>query len=198
MKTIIATTIIAAFTLATIHAQEVGKPAPSFTATTSTEETVSLADFKGKIVVLEWTNLSCPFAKKHYSGKNMQNLQASYTGKGVIWLTVCSSAPGKQGYCDPAKMTECIKTEGINSSHVILDPSGELGKSYGARVTPHMFIVSKEGTLVYNGAIDSVVSMNSADIAKAVPLFKNGLDAVLAGTEVPNASNKPYGCGVKY
>jgi len=198
MKNIIIATLTGAIALVAANAAEIGKAAPAFSGKNVKGETVSLSDFAGKVVVLEWINLSCPFVRKHYDSGNMQKLQTSAAGKGVTWITISSSAEGKQGYCDPAKMTECIKTEGIKSAQVLLDHSGTIGKAYDAKVTPHMFIIQKDGTLAYDGAIDSKPGTDKADVATAEPFFADALEAVLAGKPVENAKNKPYGCGVKY
>lgn len=173
-------------------------PAPDFTAKTVKNESVSLADLKGKVVVLEWINFECPFVKKHYSSGNIPKLQETYTAKGVVWLTVNSSAEGKQGYLEPAKMAGLAAENGNKASHILMDTDGKVGKAYGAKVTPHMFIINKEGELVYDGAIDSKATTAHKDLETAEPLFSNALDAVLAGKEVTNAKNQPYGCGVKY
>lgn len=198
MKSIIIASVISALALVSTHASEVNKPAPAFTAKNVKGESVSLSDFKDKVVVLEWINFDCPFVKKHYSGKAMQTLQETYTDKGVVWLTVNSSAKGKQGYLESAALAEKASAEGVKASHVIVDTDGTLGKAYDAKVTPHMMIIAKDGKLAYSGAIDSKASTNAADIKGADKLFSNALDAVLAGKEVPNATNKPYGCSVKY
>lgn len=198
MKHLVKAAIVGAFALATAHAAEVGKPAPAFTAKDTGGKEHSLADFKDKVVVLEWVNYDCPFVKKHYSSKNMQKLQADYTAKGVVWLTVNSSAEGKQGYMEASKLGEKTAAEGSKATHVLVDSDGTIGKAYGAEVTPHMMIISKDGTLAYSGAIDSKPTTDAADIEGADPLFANALDSVLAGKEVANAKNKPYGCGVKY
>jgi glutathione peroxidase-family protein len=198
MKTIIHTAIAGAIALITSHAAEIGKPAPDFTAKNVKEESVSLADLKGKTVVLEWVNFGCPFVKKHYAGGNFQELQKTYTAKGVVWLTINSAAEGKQGYMEPAKMAEEAAKQGNKASHFIMDTDGKVGKAYDAKVTPHMFIISPDGKLAYDGAIDSKPTTEATDIATAEKLFANALDAVLAGKEVSNAKNKPYGCGVKY
>ncbi|MEY3394314.1 MAG: hypothetical protein RL346_550 [Verrucomicrobiota bacterium] len=198
MKSLITATLVGAISLTSAFSKEVGKSAPAFTAKTAKGTEISLADYKDKVVVLEWVNFECPFVKKHYSGKNMQNLQATYTGKGVIWLTINSSAEGKQGYLEASKLGEKIAAEGSKATEAIVDTDGKIGKAYDAKVTPHMMIIAKDGTLAYSGAIDSKPSTNAADVDSADKLFANALDAVLAGKEVPNASNKPYGCGVKY
>lgn len=198
MKSLITATLAGAFALATAHAAEVGKAAPAFTAKDTKGQEHSLSDFKDKVVVLEWVNHQCPFVKKHYSSKNMQKLQADYTGKGVIWLTVNSSAEGKQGYLEASKLGEKVAAEGSKATATLVDTNGTVGKAYGAKVTPHMMIIAKDGTLAYSGAIDSKSSTDAADIESSDPLFANALDAVLAGKEVANAKNEPYGCGVKY
>lgn len=198
MKSIIHATLAGAFALVTAHAQEIGKAAPEFTATNVKGESVSLAAQRGKVVVLEWVNFECPFVKKHYSSENMTKLQADYTAKDVVWLTVNSSANGKPGYLEPAKMAELATAKGNKATHFIMDTDGKVGKAFGAKVTPHMFIVDKEGKLAYNGAIDSKATPDVADVADADKIFVKALDAVIAGKEVENAKNAPYGCGVKY
>lgn len=176
----------------------IGQPAPDFTAKNLKGESVSLADFKGKTVVLEWANFGCPFVQKHYKSGNLPKLQEQYTSKGVVWLTINSSAEGKQGYMEPAKMAEEAASQGNKATHFIMDTDGQVGKAYDAKVTPHMFIIGPDGKLAYDGAIDSKPTTEAADVAAADRLFANALDAVLVGKEVPNAKNKPYGCGVKY
>jgi hypothetical protein len=198
MKTILLATIAGAFVLAPLHAQEIGKAAPSFAAKDLKGEPVSLADLGGKIVVLEWVNFSCPFVMKHYSSGNMQKLQADYGAKGVVWITLNSSAKGKQGHAETAEMTSIVSKEGSKAAHFVMDTDGTIGKAYAAKVTPQLFIIDRKGVLVYDGAIDSKPSTEVADITTANKLLVNALDAVLAGKEVPNAKNKPYGCGVKY
>ncbi len=199
MKHIITSALAAAFALTCAHAKEVGQPAPEFTGKTLTGEEVSLSDFEGKVVVLEWVNFDCPFVRKHYSASgNMGNLQEKYTEKGVVWLTICSSAEGEQGYFEPSAQAERAEKEGNKATHFIYDSDGTIGRAFDARVTPHMFVICKEGVVRYNGAIDSIRSANADDVEKAEPLLANAIDAVLAGEEVQNATNQPYGCGVKY
>ena len=198
MKSIILTTLVAACAFVSAHAAEIGKPAPAFTVKDAKGATVSLEAQKGKVVVLEWVNFDCPFVKKHYDSKNMQKLQATYTGKDVVWVTVSSSASGKEGYLEPSKLGEAADAKGSKASHVIADGDGKIGKAYAAKTTPHMFIINKEGTLVYDGAIDSKATTEPADVDSADKLFANALDATLAGKTVVNAKNQPYGCGVKY
>lgn len=198
MKTILFTALAGAFALVTATASEVGKAAPAISAKGAKGESISLADLKGKTVVLEWVNFECPFVKKHYSSNNMQKLQADYTGKGVVWLTINSSATGKQGFLEPSKLGEAAAAKGSKASHLIADSDGKIGKAYDAKTTPQMIIINKEGVLVYNGAIDSKATTEVADLDTADKLFASALDATLAGKEVVNAKNQPYGCGVKY
>ncbi|AXQ30989.1 thioredoxin family protein [Solimonas sp. K1W22B-7] len=183
---------------AAIAVPKVGEPAPAFTATDSNGKTVQLSDFKGKFVVLEWSNNECPFVKKHYSSGNMQSLQKEETGKGVTWLTVISSAPGKQGNVDGKQANALSKERGAVPTAVLLDPSGKLGHEYEAKTTPHMFVVDPKGTLVYMGGIDSVASADAEDIAGARPYVKVALAEAMAGKPVTDAVTKPYGCSVKY
>lgn len=194
MKSLAFTILAGAFALVASHAAEIGKPAPDFSVKNTAGETVDLASVKGNVVVLEWVNYQCPFVKKHYSSGNIPKLQETYAAKDVVWLTISSAAEGKQGYYDAAKMAEVAKEQKNKASHTLMDTDGTMGKAYDAKVTPHMFIINKDGMLVYDGAIDS----DPKDPATADKLFANALDAVLAGTAVQNPKNKPYGCGVKY
>ncbi|MBA4286282.1 MAG: thioredoxin family protein [Xanthomonadaceae bacterium] len=176
----------------------VGQPAPAFSAVDSNGRTVSLADFKGRPVVLEWTNDGCPFVKKHYGSGNIQALQKAFTAKNVAWLSVISSAPGQQGHVDGAAANKLSADRGAAPTAVLLDPSGAVGKLYDAKTTPHLFVVDAKGVLAYAGGIDSVPSADADDVAKATPYLKLAVDAVLAGKPVANPSTKPYGCSVKY
>jgi peroxiredoxin len=179
-------------------ALETGKAAPDFTAKASNGKTVKLSDYKGKTVVLEWLNYGCPFVKKHYESKNMQNLQKKYTGDGVVWLSVISSAPGKQGHAD-AKQAEADRAaHGSNATAILLDEKGEVGKAYGAATTPHMYVIDKSGKLVYQGAIDDKASTDLADVKTATNYVSAALDATKAGKPVAVSQTKAYGCGVKY
>lgn len=177
---------------------QVGAPAPNFTAVDSNGKRHSLTDFKGKTVVLEWTNHDCPFVKKHYETDNMQKLQRSATSQGVVWLSVISSAPGQQGFVNGAKANELTKSRNASPTAVILDPEGTLGRLYGARTTPHMFIIAPNGTLAYMGAIDDRPSANKDDVAGARNYVAEALNAIRAGQPVPVATTQPYGCSVKY
>jgi peroxiredoxin len=172
--------------------------APAFTLTDTNGTEHSLSDFAGKTVVLEWFNAGCPFVKKHYSQGNMQALQSEYTDKGVVWLNIVSSAPGKQGHGSAADHNAKIAEWKIASTAMLVDEDGTVGKAYDAKVTPHMFVINSEGEIVYNGAIDSKRSTIPADIADATNYVKAALDAILAGESVEIANTQPYGCTVKY
>ena len=179
-------------------APEPGKPAPDFSAINSNGKTVRLSDFRGKIVVLEWTNDGCPYVQKHYNSGNMQSLQKDETSRGVVWLTVISSAPGTQGYVDGTEANALTKSRGAAPTEVLLDPEGKVGHLYEARTTPHMFVVSKDGTLAYMGGIDDKPTTNPADIRTAKNYVRAALDEVMAGKTVEKAVTRPYGCSVKY
>ncbi|MDX1680176.1 MAG: thioredoxin family protein [Akkermansiaceae bacterium] len=198
MKKLLITAIVSAATALSAHAAEPGSDAPAFELKDLNGKTVSLDSLKGKVVVLEWVNFGCPFVKKHYSAGNMPSLQKEAAEKGAIWITINSSAEGKQGYMPADKMAKKAEEEGVAATHFCLDTDGKVGKAYGAKVTPHMFIIDAEGKVAYNGAIDSKATTKAADIEGADPLFKNALHAVIAGEEVEKAKNNPYGCGVKY
>ena len=178
-------------------APKVGEPAPDFTLPGADGKSYALNSFKGKYVVLEWTNHDCPFVKKHYKG-NMQAHQKEITGKGVVWLSIISSAPGNQGHVDAAKALELTKSRNASPTAVLLDPSGDVGRKYEAKTTPHMYIVAPDGKLIYQGGIDSIPSADEDDIAQATPYVKVALSEAMGGKPVSNASTKPYGCSVKY
>jgi peroxiredoxin len=179
-------------------AAKIGEPAPDFTLPGADGKSHSLSAYKGKYVVLEWTNHECPFVKKHYGSGNMQSQQKELTGKGAVWLSIVSSAQGKQGYVDAAQATELTKSRGAAPTAVLLDASGDVGRKYGAKTTPHMFVVAPDGKLIYMGGIDSIPSADADDIARATPYVKVALGEAMAGKPVTNASTKPYGCSVKY
>lgn len=189
---------LAAAPATSLAAAKVGAAAPAFTAQDSSGNEVSLADYKGKTVVLEWLNKGCPYVQKHYGSGNMQKLQKAYAAKGVVWLSVVSSAEGKQGYVTGDEADADTKASGAAPSKVLLDPEGELGGLYGAKTTPHMYVVDKAGVLRYAGAIDSNSSADPGTIASAQNYVAGALDAVLAGKKVAKSSTKPYGCSVKY
>lgn len=179
-------------------AAKAGKAAPAFTAEDSSGKSVSLSDFKGKTVVLEWLNKGCPYVKKHYGSGNMQRLQKEWTAKGVVWLSVVSSAEGKQGFVTGPEADADAKASGAAPTAVLLDPSGKVGRLYGAKTTPHMFVIDGAGVVRYAGAIDSDSSADPAAVASAENYVSGALAAVLAGKPVRKASTKPYGCSVKY
>ena len=179
-------------------AAEVGQPAPAFTASDTNGRAHSLADAKGKYVVLEWTNYDCPFVRKHYGAGQMQKLQKEFTGKGVIWYSVNSSAPGKQGNYAPEKWNEMLKEKGAASTAHLLDPDGTVGKAYGAQTTPHVFVIDPAGVLIYAGAIDDKPDTNPASIGSARNYVRAALEAAMSGKAVEPAKTKSYGCSVKY
>jgi peroxiredoxin len=185
-------------TLSVFAAIEPGEAAPDFTLTDSKGTSHKLSDFRGKFVVLEWLNHDCPFVKKHYGSGNMQKLQQEYTAKGVIWLSIISSAPGKQGHRTGPQADADTKDKKANPTAVLLDPAGEVGQKYEAKTTPHMFVLDKDGKVIYAGAIDSIKSTDSTDVTKAENHVRAALDAALAGKPVSTPSTKPYGCSVKY
>ena len=179
-------------------AATVGKPAPAFQLLDANGERVRLDSYKGKFVVLEWVNFECPFVGKHYGSGNMQDLQKKYTEKGVTWLSICSSAPGKQGHVSGKEAKELVVEKNASPSRFLLDPKGAVGKAYGAKTTPHMFVIDPKGRLVYNGAIDDRPSTKPADVEGAKNYLVAALDAALAGKRVEIAATQPYGCSVKY
>lgn len=179
-------------------AVESGAMAPEFTLTDTTGTAHSLSGFKGKYVVLEWTNHGCPFVKKHYKEGHMQALQEKMTGKGVVWLVVNSGAPGKQGSVTPEAGNKQIADKGIKATAMLLDSDGKVGRAYDARVTPHMYLIAPDGKLIYQGAIDSIRSTDPADVEKAENYVKAAYKAHKKGEPVAKPTTKPYGCGVKY
>ncbi len=176
-----------------------GEPAPAFTLTDSNGTVHSLADFAGKTVILEWTNKDCPFVKKFYSEGHMQAWQETYTAMDdVVWLTICSSAPGKQGHLTANGWNSEIEKQGINSTAVLLDEDGTVGQAYAAKTTPHIYVIDGQGVLRYQGAIDSVKSAKTSDIDGATNYLAAAMDALLNGSEVAEHTTQPYGCSVKY
>ena len=175
-----------------------GELAPDFTLTDSTGAERSLTDFKGQVVVLEWFNPECPFVRKHYGSGNMQALQAAATARGVVWLTIVSSAPGRQGHLLPEEASAVIRNEESRQTALLLDPKGTVGRLYGAKTTPHLFLIDPEGRVRYAGAIDDRPSVNPDDIPGATNYVQRALDELLAGQPVSITTTKPYGCSVKY
>jgi peroxiredoxin len=177
---------------------KVGTAAPAFTIDATSGKHVSLGDYKGQIVVLEWTNHDCPYVRKHYDTSNMQALQKEATGQGVIWLTLISSSPGTQGYVTPPQADELTATRRAGPTAVLLDPTGVVGKMYGATNTPHMYVVDKTGMLVYAGAIDDRPTTRRSDVQGAQNYVREALQSVAAGQPVKTPVTRAYGCTVKY
>jgi peroxiredoxin len=199
----IAIALIAIFAFSVAYAVVPGKAkinetAPVFTLKDSNGKEHSLSDFKGKIVVLEWINFDCPFVKKHYDGNNMQSLQKKYTDKGVIWLSICSSAEGQQGNFDNSEINKRIKDKKAAMTAYLIDETGEVGGLYSAKTTPHMYVIDKSGKLVYAGAIDDKKSTDPEDTKNSKNYVAAALDELLAGKAVSEAVTTPYGCSVKY
>jgi AhpC/TSA family len=176
----------------------VGQPAPAFSATDSSGKAVSLADFKGKTVVLEWVNPGCPYVRKHYDSANMQGTQKGAAGQGVVWLSVNSTAPGHYDYKKPADMAAWMQSQKAAATHTLMDSDGKIGKAYGARTTPHMYVVDAKGVLAYAGGIDDTPSANPADVKTAKNYVNAALGDLLAGKPVAQATTRSYGCSVKY
>jgi len=197
LRTTISTAALLCAALPAMAAPAIGQAAPAFTAVDSKGKQHKLADFKGKVVVLEWTNHDCPYVKKHYQA-NMQDLQKQARDAGVVWLSVISSAPGEQGHVDGKKADELTASRNASPTAVLLDPQGTIGKAYDARTTPHMYVIDAKGVLRYAGGIDSIASAKVEDLQKASPLFKTAMQAVVKGETVAQATTRPYGCNVKY
>jgi AhpC/TSA family len=177
---------------------QIGQPAPDFTALDSKGATVHLSDYRGKTVVLEWTNADCPYTRKHYTSGNMQSVQNLAQQNGIVWLSVISSAPGKQGYVNGAAADALTQARKAAPTSVLLDPTGSIGRLYSAKTTPHMFVIDKNGALQYMGGIDSIASADAGDISRAEPYLKEAMLAVSQGKPAPHAVTKPYGCSIKY
>lgn len=192
-------TLVLSLSIFTAQAKiSVDSAAPDFSLVNETGDTVTLSDHKGKYVILEWTNHLCPYVQKHYGSDNMQGLQGEYTDQDVVWLSIISSAPGKQGYVSAQESMALTEERGASPSHVLFDPEGSVGKMYSAKTTPHMYIIDPEGILRYAGAIDSIKSANPADIVKADNYVDLSMSALMAGKQVANKLTPPYGCSVKY
>ncbi len=201
-KTVLTVTLlallVAAFAVSSPAAAKVGAMAPEFAAKDMNGNSQKLSDFKGKYVVLEWLNYGCPFVGKQYGSGNMQTLQKDWTGKGVVWLSVISSAPGEQGHSAADKAKADYKSKGSHATTVLLDENGVVGKAYGAATTPHMFIINPDGKLIYNGAIDDKPTTDLADVKTAKNYVSAALAEAMAGRTVTVATSQPYGCSVKY
>lgn len=181
-----------------VESAQVGKKAPDFKLDDESGKPIKLSDYKGKPVVLEWFNHGCPFVKKHYDSGNMQALQKEYTAKDVIWLSICSSAPGKQGYATAAEQERLMKEKGAKPTHILIDADGKVGRLYGAKTTPHMFVISKDENLVYAGAIDDKRGFDTEEVKSAKNYVRAALDSLLKGKLPSVANTQSYGCSVKY
>lgn len=179
-------------------AGKVGEPAPAFTAADNAGKSHTLSDLRGKFVVLEWHNQGCPYVGKHYNSGNMQKLQREWTSKGVVWFTVVSSAPGEQGHVTPEQSRQYVTERNAAPTAVLLDASGEIGRKYGARTTPHMIVINRDGVVVYNGALDDKPTTDVADVAGAANHVSAALADAMAGRQVATPTTQPYGCNVKY
>lgn len=198
MKTLLIAALLATAAGAAMAVATVGQPAPAFTVRDTSGKPVSLADFKGRTVVLEWVNPGCPYVQKHYSGANMQGMQKDAAAKGVVWLSVNSTAPDHGDYKPPAAMAQWMQQKKASTTATLMDSDGKAGRAYGARTTPHLYIVDGSGTLVYAGAIDNKPSANPADVAGATNHVKVALAELQAGKAVSQPTTRPYGCSVKY
>ena len=196
-RSLIAASLFAAAALAQA-APSVGQPAPDFAVKDANGRTVKLSDFRGKHVVLEWTNPACPYVRKHYDSGNMPATQKDAVRQGVVWLSINSTAKSSGEYLEPAKLLAWQQQRGAQPTAMLMDEQGTVGKAYGARTTPHMYIVDPQGRLAYAGGIDSIPSSNPDDIRKAVNYVRTGLGEALAGKAISNATTRPYGCSVKY
>lgn len=179
-------------------AARVNAPAPAFSATDSHDQSHSLDQYKGKYIVLEWHNQGCPFTRKHYESGNMQALQKEWTAKGVVWLTVISSAPGKEGYVTPTQENDYLAKMHAAPTAALLDPEGKVGRLYNAKTTPDMFIIDPQGKLIYSGAIDNRPTADADDVHGADNYVSDALSAAMAGKPVANPYTRAYGCSVKY
>jgi peroxiredoxin len=196
------TAIILATLCSPVAAQvRINEPAPDFTLSDSNNEIRTLSEYKGKVVVLEWTNHLCPFVKKHYKGGNMQALQKKYAGEKndkVVWLSIISSAEGKEGFVRPYEANQIAKQNDATPNAILLDSFGKVGRLYRARTTPHMYVIDKDGILVYQGAIDNKSTSDPKDIPGAINHVQVALDELLAGKKVSLGATQPYGCSIKY
>lgn len=177
---------------------QIGEPAPDFTGLDTRGNQVHLNDYRGKTVVLEWTNAECPYTRKHYNSGNMQNVQGLARKNGIVWLTVISSAPGKQGYVNDAGADALTLSRKAVPNAVVLDPTGAVARLCAAKTTPHMFVIDASGVLQYMGGMDSIATADEADIARAEPYLKEAMMAVAQGHAAPHAVTRPYGCSIKY
>lgn len=198
LKTSLLTVLIATLASSLAFAAKVGDPAPAFSAPTAQGKTVDLAGLKGKYVVLEWHNQDCPYVKAQYKSQHMQKTQKEWTDKGVTWITVISSAPGKQGFVDAKGALADLKSTGATPTYTLLDPDGKIGHAYDAKTTPHMFVINPSGKLIYDGAIDDNATNEAADVGGKINYVSMALNEAMANKSVTHPTTHPYGCGVKY
>ncbi len=176
----------------------IGKPAPEFSAVDENGERRRLSDFRGSHVVLEWTNLACPFVRKHYESDNMQSLQNDARSRGVVWLTVSSVAPSHRGYMDGGGAKRFRNRFGGEPAHFLLDPDGRMGRQYDVEVTPQVFIIDRQGILVYMGGMDDKATTSIADVDRAIDYVGEAMDDTLAGRPVSRPITRAYGCPIEY
>ena len=198
MTSALACTAILTFSNPVMAKVATGETAPDVSVIDSNGNERSLSEFKGQDVVLEWTNHKCPYVMKHYGSDNMQNVQKRAAADGFAWLTIISSAPGKQGHVSGEEANALSKERGATPTAVLLDEAGTAGRLYDAKTTPHMYIINKEGTLMYQGAIDSIPSAKPSTIAEATNYVTAALDSMRVGTAIEVTDSQPYGCTVKY
>jgi len=178
-------------------APDIGDVAPDFTLVDTGGVEHPLSDYSGKVIVLEWITNNCPYVEKHYGEKNMQGLQKNYVEEGVVWFSISSTAPGKDGYLNPDSWNKLLEEYDSSATALLMDPSGEVGRRYGARTSPHIFIIGADGLLAYSGAVDTFGTTDPADIVRATNWVEQALDAILAGEPVKVPSTNPYGCAIK-
>ena len=195
---VLASLIAASPVVAAAQPPAIGQSVPGFSLTDSHGQVRSLDEFRGRFIVLEWFNPECPFVRKHYSSGRMQQLQKAAVNRGAIWLSIDSSAPGKQGNLTPEKAVTFAQDQGMGSTAVLLDPDGKVGRLYDAKTTPHMFIIAPDGKLIYDGAIDDKPSTDVKDFETAINYVQQALDEAIDGRPVTTSLTQPYGCGVKY
>jgi len=184
--------------LPAMWAAKVGEAAPDFTAAASNGKTIRLSDYRGKYVVLEWHNNGCPYVGKHYKSGNMQRLQKEWTGRGVAWFTVISSAPGKQGYVTASEENDYLAKMQAAPTAALLDPDGAIGHLYTAKTSPHMIVINPQGVVIYDGAIDDKPTTDLSDIPGATNYVNLALEETMAGKQIETPTTRPYGCSVKY
>ncbi len=200
LKPILSTVLVvlSLYAGASIATVRVGEPAPDFEGVDTQGKTQRLADYAGKTVVLEWTNHDCPYVRKHYGAGNMQEQQRAAADQGVVWLSVISSSAGKQGHVNAGQADELTHSRNAAPHAVILDPKGDIGRAYGAKTTPHMYVIDGAGTLVYMGGIDNIASANPGDIPRATQYVRIALQELADGKSIGTPVTRPYGCSVKY